>query len=647
MGETVLFDKDSEAKIPLAKTDNEEDKLLVSFVKKDYESRAKIRQPYELKWRLNMEFVQGNQYCDMRSSKNDIMQLPRMYKYQQREVYNHIAPIYETRLAKLGRVSPSLMTRPATGDREDISTSKVCTTLLKGTYKSCDMKSKIKTATAYSELCGTVFYEQQWNSKKGTLQGNLDGEDIYDGEMETDVCSPFEIYPKNNHCVEQQSIVRAKVFHIDEIYEKWGKRVKGRTLNTYNMKNDSTTAGGLGYTASTQLIVKNEVDDSELVIQYYEMPTKKYKNGRFIIIAGDVLLYKGDLPHKCGDGGTRALPFIRQVCLENPGMFWGSSIVERLIPIQRAYNAIKNRKQEYLNRMVIGVITCEEGSVEDDLFDDGISPGMVIKHTRGTQKPEFMNNGGTPYDFAAEEQRLLDDFTTISGVSPFSRQSAPPVGVNSGIAMELVQEQDDTRLSITADNIREPIIKVGKQWLLMFKQYAKTERVLSYPGRNKITQVMYWQASDITTTDVLLETENELSQTPAQRKQFTLDLDSRGLFNDPATGQRSKRGQAKMMEMLNLGENWEDFSDVDDKHIERAQRENFYFEQNRIPKIKIIDDDIIHIDEHLNYALTSDFEEMEEAEPEKAMVMLNHIEEHKQSVQAKMPQPQPQQGMTA
>ena len=41
-------------------------------------------------------------------------------------------------------------------------------------------------------------------------------------------------------------------------------------------------------------------------------------------------------------------------------------MVERAIPVQRAYNAVKNRKHEFLNRIAMGVLTVEDGSVDTD-----------------------------------------------------------------------------------------------------------------------------------------------------------------------------------------------------------------------------------------------------------------------------------------
>lgn len=84
---------------------------IVKEVKQDFEERRQKRRPVELAWRLNMNFLMGNQYASI-TPTGDIDDYGRQYYWQEREVYNHIAPIVETRLAKLtlrqiGRVDPS------------------------------------------------------------------------------------------------------------------------------------------------------------------------------------------------------------------------------------------------------------------------------------------------------------------------------------------------------------------------------------------------------------------------------------------------------------------------------------------------------------------------------------------------------------
>ena len=73
---------------------------VVADVKQDFQNRQNFRRPYELAWQLNMNFVMGNQYCAI-SPRGAIEQEEKYYFWQEKQVYNHIAPIVETRLARL------------------------------------------------------------------------------------------------------------------------------------------------------------------------------------------------------------------------------------------------------------------------------------------------------------------------------------------------------------------------------------------------------------------------------------------------------------------------------------------------------------------------------------------------------------------
>lgn len=611
----------------------------IRMVKNEFERRRQEKLPNELQWQLNVNFLSGNQYCDINLETSSVLEIPKLYWYQEREVYNQIAAIVETRLSKLGRVDPSLKTRPATNERQDISSAKVCTAYLKGNYRRLEMLQKIKQGNAWAEIIGTVFHKNIWDGDTGKVVANLNGSEVKEGDLKTIVCPAYEIYPDSIYSStvdDCRSIMHVKAYHVDEIELIWGITLKGRDVDVFNLSQTNIGTGGLGYTANVQKVSPTKLANHELVMEYYERPSKKHPNGQLIIVAGNELLHYGELPYKIGEDGERDLPFVRQVCVERPGYFFGISIVERLIPLQRSYNAIMNRINEYLNRCVMGVLTYEDGSVDiEDIRENGIAPGSDIPYMKGAMPPKFMENGSLPTEFTTQLTKLENLFVVISGVSTFARDSAPPVGANSGVAMEIVKEQDDTRLSLTAESIRLAVIKDGQQWIRLGKQYSKMPRMMKYVGKNNDVMVLEWQASDLTTDDVILESENELSQTPAQRKQTVVDMLGQGLFNDPDTGKISRHDKVKIFELLEMG-NWESGDDLDELHVTRAQRENLYLEKGMAPAIFKYDDDDLHIQEHLRYVLTSEFEELTKNSPELANLMVSHIMQHEQSVSAKL-----------
>ena len=84
---------------------------LVREVKEDFAARREMRRPYELTWQLNMNFLMGNQFCNI-TGRGEIEQDEKYFFWQEREAYNHIAPIIETRVAKLDRVRPAIKVMP-------------------------------------------------------------------------------------------------------------------------------------------------------------------------------------------------------------------------------------------------------------------------------------------------------------------------------------------------------------------------------------------------------------------------------------------------------------------------------------------------------------------------------------------------------
>jgi hypothetical protein len=353
------------------------------------------------------------------------------------------------------------------------------------------------------------------------------------------------------------------------------------------------------------------------------------------VVAGDRLLHLGPLPWRVGEWGERGFPFVRMICEPNPGYFFGVSVLERLLPIQRAYNAVQNRIHEFIARMTIGNLAVQEGSiVNDEVLDDGLPPGTVLEVRPGSEMPHWMDSPQIPQALLAERESLDNQFILISGTSEISRNSNMPSSALSGVAIELLKEQDDTRLSQTAENVRDAVRETGVIWLRLLRQFATTSRITRLGGEDNDVMLVKWRGSDLTSDDVVIDTDNELSNTPAQRKNTVLELFKAGLFNDPATGGLSSRNKARLMEVFQLG-NWEDIADIDTLQRQQAQRENELNEEGEAPEVNELDDTEIHILEHTRYVYSAGFRELKRDHPEAAERLMAHIREHR-DVQQRM-----------
>lgn len=569
---------------------------LVAAVYDDFKKRQEERRAIEKQWELDLEYLAGNQYVEI-APNGEVEEEEKYFFWQNRNAYNHIAPIVDSRIARLTRARPVMSVRASSGDESDLKTAKLTTEILNATYQRIDLGKVIGEATRWSEACGTSFYEICWMKNEGRYLGECDGKSVYEGDVSVRALSPFEIFPDSlasESLDDCKSVIHARAMHVSDVERCYGVKLVGRDVDVFSL---SVAGAGSGKTSGVR-------HDNVLVIEKFERPSSEYPNGRVIAVAENTLLYLGELPYRNGTDGARDFPFVRQISIGRPGCFFGSSIVERVIPVQRAYNAVKNRKQEFLNRISMGVVTVEDGSVDtDDLAEEGLSPGKVIVYRQGARPPAMMATGNVPTDFAYEEERLLNEFVMISGVSELSRSSTVGSNFSSGLALQLLIEQDDTRLSATTENVRRAVRLVAKHILRLFKQYAGKRRLMRSAGDNGKVEMFFFSSSDLSSDDVVFDTENELSYTPAQKKSAVYELIGSGLLSDE-TGKLGERTKTKVLEILGFG-SVANMRDLEDLHTEKAGEENLSGFADAIEPDEY-DDHEIHIAEHTRYLLSSE-----------------------------------------
>lgn len=600
----------------------------------DFKNRAEARKSFDTIWQINMNFLMGNQYCNI-GYGGQIEEADRQFFWQEREVYNHIAPIYDIRYAKLSRIKPDINVIPATSDERDKQSAKASKKIYKSLKNKLEIENKITQAIKWSEVCGTVFYKVSWNNNLGqTVAVDKDGNKVKSGEVELSVVSPFEIYPDSQTCEslrDCQSLLHAKAYTTEQIKSMYGVDVKGEKINTFSLDNVSVGVGGLGFNGTATKLIETTKDNSAIVIEKYVRPNSEYPNGRLIIVAGDKLVYDGELPYLCGEDKTRDFPFIRQTSIEEPGCFWGTSVIERLIPVQRAFNAVKNRKHEFINRLSLGVLSVEDGSVDlDNLEEEGLCPGKVLVYRQGATEPKYLQSESIPAGLSDEENNLLDEFNKISGVNDLLSTSTISSNI-SGNALELLISQDETRLNASIESIKSACKEIAKKILRLYKQYAIFPRIAKIVGENGQIEMFYFSSSDISSDDIELENQADGSQTLTQRREMIFSLLEKGIFQDE-NGALTNRMKCKILEMLGLGI-WENAQDLNELHLKRADGENIKMLKGDEVDVSEIDDDKLHLNEHIAFMLGEDFEKAKAKNSKLEKMFLEHIHKHKKKME--------------
>lgn len=603
--------------------------IVVKETLEDFEERVRARKSFDNQWQLNMNFYMGNQYCDV-GYGGFVREMDKQYFWQEREVFNHIAPIIDIRLSKLAKIKPKMQVLPATNEEEDLYTAKVGKKILDSVSNKMNLSAKINQATKWSEICGTSFYKISWNSNLGQVVAlEEDGKKIKTGDVDISVCSPFEIYPDSathESLQECQSLIHARAYTVDEIKQTYGVDVEGKDINVYSLDGTSVSLGGLGYSGLATKLIETTRKNSAIVLEKYVKPCEKFPDGRLIIVAGDKLVYDGELPYLNGIDGKREFPFVRQICNEEVGNFWGVSMISRLIPIQRAYNAVKNRKHEYINRLTLGVLAVEDGSVDiDNLEEEGLAPGKILVYRQGSSAPKFLGGENVPSDFEKEEEKLLKEFNSLSGTSEIGSMESVSASL-SGVALELLIDENETRLKFTTDSMKSAIKTMAKHILRLYKQFATFPRLIKIVGDDGTLDVFYFKGNDISSDDVQFDTDNETNDTLSQRRTMIFTLLDKGLLADE-DGKISNSMKAKIMENIGFGV-WDNSVDLRDLHIKNADIENSKLNSGKDVEVKEIDNDELHINQHTAYMLKVLYGGEYDKKIEK--LFLKHIQRHKE-----------------
>ena len=602
----------------------EREKSRIAYeVEADFNQRREERRAVESGWILNLNFLSGNQYCDV-SPLGDIVEEEQRFYWQSRRVFNHIAPMVDARVTTLEKLKPDLVVRAFSDEEGDVKAAKLATGILKYVQGRIGLNDLISRATVWSECCGTSFYKVGWN-EKGGRQVAVDeaGQPIFEGEVQVSVVPPFELFPDRldaESLEDLSSVIHARAVPVSYVEEQFGVSMHGEeitSLQGYTEPSASKLPTQMTRGASAT------VKDAVILIERYTRPSVGAPQGKLEIVAGGKLLYEGALPFINGERNERGFPFVKQDSIPIPGAFFSSSVIDRLIPVQRAYNAVRNRKHEFLNRLSMGVLTVEDGSIDtDELSEEGLIPGKVIVYRQGGKAPEMLDCGSVPNEFKEEEDRLQKEFSLISGIKDLAENSTLS-RVTSATGLQLLLAQDEARLTPSIRSIEEARREIGRQILRLYRQFAGTARLMTLTGENKKTQVHYFNASNLNVSD--LQFEDRETSTPEEKKATLLKLYEAGLLTDE-DGRITTENKHRILDAFGFG-GYENARDISALHIAKASEENLDLKSAElIPDC--YDEHDLHIVEHTRFLLSAEFKKVKDKEAVKKRFE-KHMAAHK------------------
>jgi hypothetical protein len=592
----------------------------------------------------NIAYILGfdSVYYDTSTRQFKVVGQGKQYLRRNRIHVNKIMPTVQNRLARLCKNPPRYDVRPKSPDVDDKDASELSLQIMNMVYDQQRINRKRIPLLMWVQQCGHAYLKISYDDQLGNkIQDPEDLSVKYEGDIRIDVVSPFEMFPDPlaKELEECAYITQAKVRKLDYFkshYPERGHLVKEENAwllsaqyeaRINQLNNQGPTTSG------TALALKN----SAIELCYYERRSEKYPNGRMIICANGVLLKDDELP--CGE-----IPFVKFDDVVVAGKFYSESIITHLRPIQDQYNRTISKRADWTNQMLAGKYLAAKGhELKQEALND--KNGEVVEYSPvpNAQPPQAMSIPAIPAYAYTEEERLMSMMYDISGINEVSRGQLPSASIPA-IGMQILIEQDDTRIGITIEQHEEAWAGLGRLILLYAEEFYKTERLLKISGKQGEYQIKSFSGADIRgNNDVIVIRGSTLPGSKVIKRQEILNLYSSGMLGpqqDPAV----ISSVLNSLEYGDLGQFWDD-THLDDQNINEAIE---MLEKDITPPIHELDNHVLYAKRLNQYRKTDRFKNLPiELRMNFERFMEEHIQMQMQANNPSLGMPTPTQLMAA
>jgi hypothetical protein len=505
-----------------------DEKKLAQWVSERYRDMKSARTRQNMVWYVNMAMYRGNQYVELlpRLSK---LSVPKAPPYRVRHVTNRIKPIIRTELSRLTSQKPSASVVPASSDDEDMFAAYAAEQVWETISGRSQLVMEFQEVCWWMLICGNAFMKTWWDPNKVDYENSPDPNGV-----QGDIClghvTPFHLFVPDFREVNIQN--QPYVLNAYTKPLEWVKRFYGPLLDGKNILPDTVAANEI--LEDAYLNVETNVDKQPDSVLCQEMWIKSGGIDENLLPAGDYVIHViGDNVINVGKmyrHGRYPFTHFRHI---PSGSFYGTSVIEDLVPLQREYNRTRSQIIEAKNRMAKPQLIYQQGSIDPTKITN--EPGLAIPYKYGMEPPQPLPLSPLPTYVLQELDRTVQDMEDISGQHEVSRGGVPP-GVTAATAISYLQEKDDSLLSHTYLNVEKGMEEIAKQSLSLVQEFWDTPRLIKATGESGMFDALMLKSSDLkNNTDIRMEGGSSLPTSKAAKQALIMDMMKMG-FIDPNKG---------------------------------------------------------------------------------------------------------------
>ncbi len=597
-----------------------------------YKKSMEERLHHEIQWYKNMSFYLGRQWIVWSKKRQALVDLAQDPTWRVRMTTNYTINFVQAKVALLLKNKPIFNVYSMTDDNSDREGAKLAQQLLDYIWRHENVNDEIKKMAHHGSIYGSGFLKTFWNVDIGpVIEDEESGEAFTMGDVDVKCISPFEIFvdpeAKSPYIRDLKWIIHAYRISVDNFKQKYGMDASPETVEENGIEAQYLNLVKSAGNVEDAPMHGNgeELDEYVTIKEYYENPSPIHPKGRFVLYTDEHILHMGELPYG-------KIPIAKYDDLFVPDRFWGISTVEQIMPLQTEYNRTRSQILENRNLMSNPKWVAPRDAIQD-LDTISAEPGEIIYYNaiQGIAPPSPMSMPSPPPYVFAQEDRILQDMMAVSGISDVNLRSAPPAGVESGRAMAILAEKDETRMVPTIQSWENAIAYTGKCVLELTKYNYLDERTIRVVGADNTARLIYMKGSDLSTPeDVDVTIGQGLGFSRLARIELLLEMYDRGLLRDPN----------KLLNLLEFGDEKDLYEETNmDKN--NAAVENLQMSQGQqVPDPTIVENPNVHLEVHRKFIKSEDFKMVP---PEGQKLLFDHYLKTNEIVQQQMQQMMEQQ----
>lgn len=529
----------------------------------DYEARylsgewASEKQSYEKLWFQCLSFYTGNQWSRW-NPQFARLEEPPAPPWRKKYTANLILPMVMRIVAKLTADRPEAVVVPNTPDRDDVQGARVSTKVLDHLMRVTEFDTELRRMVEWATICGTGFLKVYWDPDAGPRTGEVmdfaeslimrEAEDAKEsstkgkasvldrpiGEIRVDPVSPFKIFTDARTAApgwdDATWVCEATTRPLDYIKQKWAKGDKvaadsgGSGMHGFLEKKMRGMVSGIG----SGWFTTPKDSETAVVLEMWDRPSTEYPRGRYAVVANGVVLEnRANAFTEIGSWN----PYIYYPFIEVPGRFWGMGLVENLMAPQREYNVTRSQIIESKNLMSKPKWVVPKGSgVPDNAITS--EPGEVIEYNANWPAPQVVPPVPLPNYVEQHVTNIIREMQMIAAQSDVTQSKAPP-NVRSGVAIQLLQEGDQSVLSLPRKRLVDMIMATSQLMLKLAQANWSLPRVVKTVASDYSYQVERFFGADIRNNyDVrLVPYSRSGMESSAARRQNLMDIMGTGFLN--------------------------------------------------------------------------------------------------------------------